>query len=248
MDKRISRWKEVIWLDHVGRNADLTNRAGSREGGSMLKTAGIIGLLVLIAGGVAFSADKASIIYMEGDVTLDGAPASVGDAVLAGATLRTAADSLCEIVFNTRNIVHMTGDTVLRFDPNQLSRGATLEKGAIAMVLRNLSAARGGEVRFGIKTSTTVAGVRGTCFFVKVEDADNTFICCCNGAIHLEGAGGEFSQNLTSPHHQEIRVSRAQSGLSVGAAPMLYHTDGDVEAIAARINERVDWTKVDRQP
>jgi hypothetical protein len=222
----------------------------------MRKTAGILGLLVLIAGGVVFSADKASlsyadkasIIYREGDVTLDGKPASAGDAVAAGATLRTAPDALCEIVFNTRNIVHMTGDTVLTFDPNQLSRGATLQKGAIAMVLRNLAAVRGGEVRFSIKTSTAVAGVRGTCFFVKVEDPDNTFICCCNGAIHLEGDGGAFSQNLTSPHHQEVRVTRAPSGLSVGAAPMLYHSDGDVEAIAARIGEKIDWTKVDCQP
>jgi hypothetical protein len=222
----------------------------------MLKTAGIVGLLVLLVGGAAFSADraslshadKASIIYMEGDVTLDGAPASVGDPVAAGSTLRTAPDALCEVVFNTRNVVHMAGDTVLRFDPSQLSRGATLQKGAIAMVLRNLAAVKGSEVRFSIKTSTTVAGVRGTCFFVKVEDDNNTFICCCNGAIHVEGDGGAFTQNLTSSHHQEVRVTRTQSGVSVGAAPMLYHTDADVEGIAARINERIDWTKVDRQP
>ena len=214
----------------------------------MGKTAGLIVLLVLVAGSIAFSADKASIIYLEGDVTVDGAPASVGDPIVAGATVRTAADALCEVVFNTRNIVHMTGGTVLTFDPNQLSRGATLQKGAIAMVLRNLAAVKGSQVRFSIKTSTTVAGVRGTCFFVKVEDNDNTFICCCNGAIHLDGDGGAFAQNLTSSHHQEVRITRAQSGLSVGAAPMLYHTDADVEAIAARIGEKIDWTKVDRQP
>ena len=203
---------------------------------------------MLISSGAAFSADKASIIFLEGDVTLNGAPASVGDAVRAGDTLQTAADALCEIVFNARNIVHMTAGTVLKFDASQLSRGATLQKGAIAMVLRNLAALQGSEVRFSIKTSTTVAGVRGTCFFVKVEDENNTFICCCNGAIRVEGAGREFSQNLTSPHHQEVRISRSSTGLSVGAAPMLYHGDGDVEAIAARIGESVDWTRVDRQP
>jgi hypothetical protein len=214
----------------------------------MRKIAAFIGLFLLLASGFVFAADKASIIYLEGDVTLDGVPASVGDTVVAGATIRTAADALCQVVFNTRNIVHMTGGTVLRFDPNQLSRGATLEKGAIAMVLRNLSAVKGSDIRFSVKTSTTVAGVRGTCFFVKVEDDNNTFICCCNGAVHLEGDGGAFAQNLRSSHHQEIRVTRAQSGLSVGAAPMLYHTDGDVEAIAARIGEKIDWTKVDQQP
>jgi hypothetical protein len=212
------------------------------------RVAGIFLFLVIISSGVAFSADKASIIYLEGDVTLNGAPASVGDAVKAGDTLQTAADALCEIVFNARNIIHMAAGTGLTFDPGQLSRGATLQKGAIAMVLRNLAVLQGSKVRFSITTSTAVAGVRGTCFFVKVEDTNNTFICCCNGAIHLEGGGGEFSQNLTSPHHEEIRITRSPTGLSVGAAPMLYHTDGDVEAIAARIGESVDWTRVDRQP
>lgn len=214
----------------------------------MGRTAGILLFLLLLASGMAFSADKASIIYLEGDVTLNGVPASVGDAVRAGDKLQTAATALCEVVFNSRNIVHMTAGTVLKFDPSQLSRGATLQKGAIAMVLRNLAALQGSEVRFRITTSTTVAGVRGTCFFVKVEDTNNTFICCCNGAIHLEGEGGEFSQNLTSPHHEEVRISRSSTGLSVGAAPMLYHTDGDVEAIAARIGETIDWNKADRQP
>lgn len=88
--------------------------------------------------------------------------------------------------------------------------------------------------------------MRGTCFLVGIEDDNNTYICCCNGAIRLVETGGEFSQNVASPHHREIRVTRSASGISVGAAPMLYHTDADVEAIAARIGETIDWTKIDR--
>jgi hypothetical protein len=114
------------------------------------------------------------------------------------------------------------------------------------MVLRNLAASQVNELRFTIKTSTTAAGVRGTCFLVKVEDDNNTYICCCNGAIRLEGDGGQFSQNLAAPHHREVRVTRSDTGLSLNAAPLLYHTDGDVEAIAARIGETIDWTKIDR--
>jgi hypothetical protein len=34
--------------------------------------------------------------------------------------------------------------------------------------------------------------------------------------------------------------------MSVNTAPLLYHTDGDVEAIAARIGEKIDWTRIDR--
>jgi hypothetical protein len=212
---------------------------------NMKRVVGILAL-ILFASCAAFSADKASIIYVEGDVSLNGVPASVGDGVQAGALVTTGPDSVCQIVFNTKNIIHMAQGTVLRFDPKVLSRGATLQRGAIAMVLRNLQAIQGNELRFGIRTPTAVAGVRGTCFFVAVEDENNTYICSCNGAIHIEGDGGQFTQNIASSHHREVRVTRTGTAISVHAAPLLYHTDGDVEAAAAKIGETVDWTKIDR--
>ena len=210
----------------------------------MRNVRGILAILLAVSA-PAFSADRASIVYLEGDVTMNGSLASIGDAVPPGAVLTTAADAVCQIVFNTKNIVHMTGGTTLRFDQGALSRGATLQKGAIAMVLRNLAAAPNDELKFSIKTSTAVAGVRGTCFFIEAEDENNTYICACNGAIHLEGDGG-MTRNLASSHHQEVRVTRSASGLSVNSAPLLYHTDADVESIAARINEKIDWTKIDQ--
>ena len=209
----------------------------------------VIGMMVLAAAVAvlpARAAEKASIAYLEGTVTLNGSPASVGDDVPAGALVQTGADSLCQIVFNARNIIHIAADTTLRLDPALVSRGATLQKGTIAMVLRNLAPAGPGDIRFTIKTATTVAGVRGTCFLVKVEDDNNTYICCCNGSIHLEGAAGQFTRNLAATHHREVRITKSDAGLSVAPAPMLYHTDADVEAIAARIGEKIDWTKIDK--
>ena len=213
----------------------------------MRKLVGVLALVLFASGAAAFAADRASIIYTEGDVTMNGSPASVGDDVLPGATLRTAPDAVCQVVFNRKNIVHIAGGTILTFDPKVLSQGATLQKGAIAMVLRNLAGTTNpGELRFRIRTSNAVAGVRGTCFFVNVEDDNNTFICCCNGVLHLKNTGGDTLQNLAGSHHQEVRVTRTGNGVSAAPAPLLYHTDADVEAIAARIGETIDWTKIDR--
>jgi hypothetical protein len=211
----------------------------------MKRIVGVLALALFASMVSGYSADKASIVYIEGDVTMNGSPASIGDQVLPGVVLTTAKDSLCQIVFNTKNIVHMAAGTILRFDPKILSNGATLQKGAVAMVLRNL-AAKGDELRFSIRTSSAVAGVRGTCFFIAVEDENNTYICACNGSIHLTGDGGQVPKDLASSHHQEVRVTRSASGISVNTAPLLYHTDADVEAIAARIGEKIDWTKIDK--
>ena len=176
---------------------------------------------------------------------MNGSPASIGDPVPPGAVITTGSDSLCQVVFNAKNIVHIAAGTTLRFDAT-VSRGATLQKGAVAMVLRKLAAAQGDELRFSISTSNTVAGVRGTCFFIDVEDQDHTYVCACNGSIHLESADGKVTRNISSSHHQEVRVTRAGAGESVSSAPLLYHTDADVEAIAARIGEKIDWTKIDQ--
>jgi hypothetical protein len=103
------------------------------------RTVGCLVPLLLVSCLAAFSADKASIVYIEGDVSMNGAPAAVGDEVPPGAVLATAKDSLCQIVFNAKNIVHMAAGTTLRFDPKAVSHGATLQKGAVAMVRRNLN-------------------------------------------------------------------------------------------------------------
>ena len=211
----------------------------------MKRVVGILAL-ILLASCAGFSADNASIIYVEGDVNMNGSPAAFGDGVQAGALVTTGPGSVCQSVFNSKNIIHMAEGTVLRFDPKALSRGATLQKGAIAMVLRNLQAIQGSDLRFAIRTSTAVAGVRGTCFFVSVEDENATYICSCNGAIYIEGDGGQFTQNIAAPHHREFRITRTGTSISVNAAPLLYHTDGVVEAVAAKIGETVDWTKIDR--
>ena len=104
-----------------------------------MKTAAPVLIFLLFASCLAsFAADNATVIYVEGEVTMNDSAVSVGDNVLPGATIKTEAEALCEVVFNKKNIIHMTGGTVLTFDPKVLSRGATLQKGAIGMVLRNL--------------------------------------------------------------------------------------------------------------
>ena len=207
----------------------------------------VLMLVLLACGAAAFAADRATIAYIEGDVTMNGAPASIGDDVPPGAVLATSQDSLCQVVFNAKNIVHLAANTTLRFDNAALSRGATLQKGAVAMVLRKLAPAPGNGTRFTIKTSTGVAGVRGTCFFIAMEDENNTYICACNGSIEVDGDANQFSQDLFSSHHAEVRVTRTASGEeTVSPAPLLYHTSADVEAIAAKIGEKIDWTTLEQ--
>lgn len=219
----------------------------------MISTNSRIFFLILISvvagpGGTAFAASsQGEISYLEGQVTVDNVPAAIGDAVPLGATIRTAAVSLCEIVFREKNILRLGDQTTFVFNPSNLQVGSDLQKGALTLVLKNLVTGAAGDHSFFVRTPTAAAGVRGTSFFVKVEDANTTYICMCNGAATIDGGADPAGFDLESSHHAAYRLSTSGRGAtSVSKAPLLYHTDEDMEGLAAKIGVSIDWSSIDR--
>jgi len=208
-------------------------------------------LISLVAGmgGTAFAASsQAEISYLEGQVTIDNVPAAIGDRVPLGATVRTDAVSLCEIVFREKNIIRLGDQTTFVFNPSNLQVGSDLQKGALTLVLKNLVNGAAGDHSFFVRTPTAAAGVRGTSFFVKVQDANTTYICMCNGVATLDLGADPAALDLESSHHVAYWLSADGGGAStVSKAPLLYHTDGDMEGLAAKIGVSIDWSSVDRR-
>jgi hypothetical protein len=209
-------------------------------------------LLVCLAafaalGGSAFAAaSQGEITYMEGQVTIDRVPASIGDLVPLGATVRTEKLSQCEIVFRQRNILRLAEETALVFNPGNLQTGSSLQKGALSLVLKNLVPGASGDHSFFVRTPTAAAGVRGTSFFMKVEDAHTTYVCLCNGAIALSDGSPPGRTPVEAAHHASWRIIEDRGATTVIKAPMLYHTDADMEGLAERIGVSIDWNSIDR--
>jgi hypothetical protein len=207
-------------------------------------------LLLLLAGASAsaFAASsQGEISYLEGKVSIDNVPAAIGDRVPLGATVRTDASSLCEIVFREKNIIRLGDQTTFVFNPSNLQVGSDLQKGALTLVLKNLVNGAAGDHSFFVRTPTAAAGVRGTSFFMKVESADTTYICMCNGAARIDGGPDPAGLDLESSHHAAYRLSTDQAGTpTVSTAPLLYHDDEDMEGLAAKIGVSIDWSRVDR--
>lgn len=188
---------------------------------------------------------KPRVSYLEGDVTVDGSAAVIGDPVPLGSTVRTAAESACEIQFDSRNIIRMAEGTVLVFDPRNLQTGSQLREGALILVLKKLAAISGGPA-FIVRTGNTAAGVRGTSFFVKAVDESTTYVCCCNGAIHVEGDGGQAVKDIEASHHSAVLIRGAGGTVTMEAAALEYHGDADMEQAAAKIGVTIDWSAVGR--
>ncbi len=178
--------------------------------------------------------------YFDGDVTVDGVPADFGTSVPYGAVVKTGADAYCEIVFNSKNIFRITESTVVEIKLSVKNPEITVEQGAVAALFDKLDAFTGGNP-FNIKTRTAVASVRGTAFFIKVESPESTYVCICNGKIDVAEPDGKRPAVYSSGHHKAVYYRTVDGRTEVTKAPMLYHSDEEMEAIAAHIDERIDW-------
>jgi ferric-dicitrate binding protein FerR (iron transport regulator) len=203
--------------------------------------------LAFCRGGQETPAARPAVTYLEGNATIDGVGASIGAEVPLGSTVKTAADSLCEIVFNVRNLIRIKENTTLVFNPRNLQRGSELRDGEAILILKKLlDTDSGGGARFMLRTQNAVAGVRGTSFFIKAESDGSTYVCCCNGTLHVEGEGGQGAKDIVANHHSAVRISRDNGGLRMAAAGLEFHADGDMEEAAAKIGVTIDWSKPER--
>jgi hypothetical protein len=213
---------------------------------NMRKLMACIVLVTVVSTGWVFgqAAARSSIIYLEGQVTVDGNPAAIGDTVALGATVVTAAQSSCEIGFNTKNIVRLGESTTFVFNPGNLQQGSELKKGTLALVLKKISTV-GSAAGFTVRTPSAVAGVRGTTFFINAIDASSTYICSCNGSVHVEDLAGGSAKDMVSAHHKAYLFTATASGVNVADSTLLYHSDASMEKLAGEIGVSIDWTTPD---
>ncbi len=180
-----------------------------------------------------------TVVFLSGEVSLDGRPAEIGQEARYGATVRTGADGVCEVVFASRNVFRIGGDSVAVLRMDGQNGEVELRSGIFAAVFEKLQYLGGDGFR--VKTPTAVAGIRGTAFFIKVEDAANTYVCTCNGRLALADDSGGGSRSVQARHHRAYRFSREGQGVVSRSAGMLYHDDAFMSSLAARIRVRIPW-------
>ncbi len=168
-----------------------------------------------------------------------------GMAVKYGDRLETGDKSFCTIIVGDKNIFRLGANSELVFNVSSESNSLDLEKGWFSGVTRKIFTK---QANYLVKSPTITASIRGTSYCVKVEDKNNTYFCVCNGTISLADPHSGNKDNVTSSHHTARRYSSDGKGeITVDENPgMLYHDDAGVEALAAAINEKIDWSSPDK--
>jgi hypothetical protein len=187
---------------------------------------------------------EATVTYLEGYVRIDKNAASLGQTVAPGARIRTGADSYCDVTFANKNIFRIEPNTLTTISIVPGKSSIDIERGSIDAIFDRLKSVAG-NTEITVTTPSMVAGVRGTVFYIKVEDPKSTYVCTCYGTVHQHGAdqSEEDGSDVTAYHHAAKRYILTDEGSKVESAGLLYHDDEAMNAVADRIGVTIPWGK-----
>jgi hypothetical protein len=128
------------------------------------------------------------VLYTEGDVTLrsgsQARDASIGDSLGPGDVVITGAHSLAVLDVGNSTTLKLRENTTLSLDSIGEQTAVTLTAGGVfTTIVRKLSG------NFSVRTSSAVAGVRGTEFFVAygrtIDQLPDVWLCVNQGTVEV---------------------------------------------------------------
>ncbi len=188
--------------------------------------------------GVDPAATSGRIEFFVGEVLVDGIMPETGDILQRGSVIRTGPDGLVDVVFGNGNALRIEENTELSLDLVDPSVGLDIRRGTVAAVFEGLETiGTGGNDTFRIQTPSTVAGVRGTAFFIRIEDADRTYVCTCHGILEFAESG----LTVRAARHAATRFTRTNGGVIAEEAPEIYHDSDSLNAVADVAGVTIAW-------
>ncbi|MEP6943849.1 MAG: hypothetical protein ABI981_12975 [Betaproteobacteria bacterium] len=174
-----------------------------------------------------------SIYRIEGEVRINGQPATVDTRIAANATIETGKNS--EVVYAVgesailqRSESHVTLETTA--PDSMIVSGMQLLTGKILSVF-----ASGRPVRMTTKNASI--GIRGTGVYME-SDPERTYLCTCYGTTDIVAVNDPTSREtvVSSQHDRPLYIlAGAQPGQNIRAAPFINHTDQELMLIEALV-------------
>ncbi len=186
---------------------------------------------------------RIEVVFVEGDVLINSQKPEIGDILGTSFVVQTGKGARCDIVFNSGNALSVGQNALADFDFANQVASVRVDRGGLSSVLKKLTQISDTDA-FSVHTATAVAGVRGTSFCVWVDDS-SSYICACNGTVHVQDSTGGNGEVLEAAHHTARYFSKTGTSIDKEAAGMRHHTDELLESVASRIGHVIDWNALD---
>ncbi len=182
----------------------------------------------------------ASIQFVSGTVLHNGSPAKLNDPVHYNDIIETKEKSFCRIVVDGKNVIGLQNNTTFVYRVRANDGLVELKRGHLAAVIKN----RRNIQDFRVMARTVTASVRGTAFFIGMDSPEETYTCTCNGRVSYLASGETEAKVIAAPHHHAVNYNQKGTIIETTPGVLKGHDDSAVEALAAAIGEKIDWTKI----
>jgi len=156
---------------------------------------------------------------LQGEISIDGQPARIGQLVETGSTIRTGANS---------SAIYVIGDDAyLQRDHSVVSiLGEATRRGLRILNGKLLSVFGKGDKQ--ILTSTATIGIRGTGCYIE-SDSNRVYFCLCYGAATIQmHRDPTHIEEIKSLHHDHPLYLDPDGQLMMVPATVYNHTDDEL--------------------
>ncbi len=174
-----------------------------------------------------------SIYRIEGQVLVNGQPATLDTQIVASSTVQTGKNS--EVVYAVGESAHLQrSESQVTLETKAadsvIVSGLQLLTGKILSVFPNGRAVR-------MTTKNASIGIRGTGVYME-SDPEQTYFCTCYGTTDVVAASDPTSREtvVSRQHDRPLYIlSGEQAGQNIRAAPFINHTDQELMLIEALV-------------
>ncbi len=174
-------------------------------------------------------------LVVEGDVRLDGAPASVDQAIGDTAKIDTGKEGRAVLTLQPGSVIEVR-------QGSKLSLGSSPRKKTSVQLLAGTlwSFLPSGEASYEVATQNAVAGVRGTIFYVEAPKPNETYVCACDGEVEVSAGQKNLPRNVTSKmEHKSFLVRGNAKKAAMKDAKLRGHTKEQ----AAELEKLIEQTR-----
>jgi len=132
--------------------------------------------------------EQGLVTFITGEVDLfdsgEWIEAQIGDFVEQGSSIRTAADSYCEVQFGDTATMRIEAETTVEMasvsvEPGKMNVGVKVAAGSVLNKVGKLT----GDEKYRVKTQSVICGVRGTEFLVKSTGPEDNLLAVGEGRV-----------------------------------------------------------------
>lgn len=181
-----------------------------------------------------------SIYRLSGRVIIDSKPATIETTIKPDSVIETGADSKLIFAVGKDAFILRSNSRLEMQGGGAIITGLRLLTGRLLSVFGK----RARSEPLGLRTVVATIGIRGTGVYLESEP-DQTYVCTCYGQADLASlTDAQSRESVVTRHHDAPRyiLADAPAGRKIRRAPVINHTDEELELIESLVGRTVPFT------